>query len=236
MNKIILTTGAGQGLGLCITKQHLQSGDVVYALDRQLTDELKALQAQYTTLHIMHCDLASDESVKSALCEITKAQTYINIIYNVAGIFMFDQRGGITDTDMEKCMIMYNVNALGCMRLCKEAWPLINSDTVVMIISSESGSLGAARRTGEYGYGMSKAALNMGAKLLSNELWHIGARVMCIHPGWMRTSMGGDGAMKSDKSVSPEQSAKDIIQIALDIDSIPRDQMYMTHEGIILPW
>jgi hypothetical protein len=48
--------------------------------------------------------------------------------------------------------------------------------------------------------------------------------------------MGGEAAFKSNRSVSPDESAADIVNIVLNIDNIPRDQMYMTHTGELLPW
>jgi NAD(P)-dependent dehydrogenase (short-subunit alcohol dehydrogenase family) len=83
---------------------------------------------------------------------------------------------------------------------------------------------------------MSKAAVNMLGNLLSNELWEKEARVLMFHPGWLRTAMGGDRAKSSPFSVEPEESASDIIKCTENIDKIPRDQMYMTHRGDILPW
>jgi hypothetical protein len=48
--------------------------------------------------------------------------------------------------------------------------------------------------------------------------------------------MGGPAAQKSSASISPEESARDIVDIALRIDEIPRDQMYMKHTGELMPW
>ena len=105
-----------------------------------------------------------------------------------------------------------------------------------MNISSEAGSIGGSRRRQEYCYCMSKAAMNMGAKILSNELWKRSARVISIHPGWVRTAMGGPDSFASKYSVSPDESAANIVNIAVNIDDVPRDQMYMSHTGDILPW
>jgi NAD(P)-dependent dehydrogenase (short-subunit alcohol dehydrogenase family) len=236
MNKVIDVTCAGRGLGFCVVKKHLELGDTIYAYDYEITGDLKVLSESNKALKYYLCDISSDKDVVEATKEILGAEKKVDIIYNVAGIFLEEQRVGLAKTDMDTCMRMYNINALGALRICKALWTLIQKDSVVVNISSESGSVGAARRKQEYGYGMSKAAMNMGAKLLSNELWDIGARVMNFHPGWMRTAMGGDAAFKSSKSVSPQESAENIIGIIMDINNIPRDQMYMTHTGDILPW
>jgi NAD(P)-dependent dehydrogenase (short-subunit alcohol dehydrogenase family) len=236
MKKIIVVTGAGRGLGYSLVKQHLKRGDVIYAFCRHITDSVKSFSANHKMLKLYQCDISSDKEVAESMKYIRAQEKKVDIIYNVAGIFKFEGKVGLAETDMDLCLLMYNINALGAMRICKNLWPLLQKDTVVMNISSESGSIGAARRTQEYGYGMSKAAMNMGAKLLSNELWKKKARVMNIHPGWLRTEMGGPDAFKSNKSVSPDESAENIVNIALHIDKIPRDQMFMHHTGEILPW
>jgi NAD(P)-dependent dehydrogenase (short-subunit alcohol dehydrogenase family) len=236
MNKVIVVTGAGRGLGHSVVKRHLELQDTIYAFDYQITDALKALAESHKTLKIYRCDISSDKDVVESTKGILQAEKRVDIIYNVAGIFKFEGRVGLAETDMDLCLLMYNINALGAMRICKSLWPLLQKGSLVMNVSSESGSIGAARRTQEYGYGMSKAAMNMGAKLLSNELWTKEARVMNIHPGWLRTEMGGPDAFKSDRSVSPDESAENIVNIALHIDKIPRDQMFMQHTGEILPW
>ncbi|MDR0451499.1 MAG: SDR family oxidoreductase, partial [Treponema sp.] len=159
-----------------------------------------------------------------------------DIIYSVAGIFAYHDDKGLAATDSETCIQYYNVNTLGTLRLGREIWPLIGKGTLVAIVSSEAGSIGAARRRAEYAYCMSKAAVNMLGKLLSNELWEKEARVVMFHPGWLRTKMGGDRAKRSDSSIEPDESADHLVTIALDIDKVPRDHLYMTHQGELLPW
>ncbi|MDR2740579.1 MAG: SDR family NAD(P)-dependent oxidoreductase [Treponema sp.] len=236
MDKIVVVTGVGRGLGHCIAKKHLLLGDVVYGFEFQITDELKKLQSENPKLHISQCDLGDDGSVKNAVKELLASEKRVDIVYSVAGIFAYYDDKGLAVTDSETCIKFYNVNALGTLRLGREIWPLIGKGTVVAIISSEAGSIAATRRKAEYAYCMSKAAVNMLGKLLSNELWEKDARVIMFHPGWLRTKMGGTRAKQSSASIEPEESADDIVHIALDIDKRPRDQLYMTHRGDILPW
>jgi NAD(P)-dependent dehydrogenase (short-subunit alcohol dehydrogenase family) len=236
MTKTIIVTGAGRGLGYNIVLRHLEMKDYIYAFDYQITDKLKQLAEDTGLLKIYDCDVASTESVTGAMKDVLQAGKRIDILYNVAGIYHFEDKVGLAETDLDRCISMYNVNAVGALRVCKAVWPLLQSGTSIINISSEAASIGACYREQEYAYCMSKAALNMGAKIFSNELAKRSVRVMNLHPGWMRTVMGGVDAFKSDASVSPEESAEHIVGIALDINSIPKDQMFMQHTREPLPW
>lgn len=236
MDRTVIITGAAGGLGINIVKQHLNMKDNIYAMDCKITDELKTLADTSEGLKIYSCDIGSTQSVAEAVRDVLAAGRKLDIIYNVAAIYRHEDKVGLENTDLDAGIQMININALGALRVCRAVWPLIQEGTLVVNISSEAGSIGASRRKQEYCYCMSKAALNMGAKILSNELWERSARVISFHPGWMRTAMGGPGALASKYSVSPEESAANIVNIVLNIDEVPRDQMFMTHTGDILPW
>lgn len=236
MGRNIVITGAGRGLGYSIAAKHADMNDNVFALARQRTEELDKLAASAGNVRILICDISSTQSVDEAAKEILSEGRQIDILYNVAGVYNPEDRVGLAGTDLDACMQMYNINAVGAMRVCKALLPLIQKGSLVVNVSSEAGSIGAARRKQEYSYCMSKAALNMGTKILSNELWDRSARIIAIHPGWVRTRMGGPESFKSKYSVSPEESADGIIDIALNIGSIPQDQLFMKHSGEIMPW
>lgn len=79
----------------------------------------------------------------------------------------------------------------------------------------------------------------MACAILRRHFEEIGqnTRVICLHPGWLRTSMGGPEAFKNpDRSVSPEDSAAGIIGIAMDIENIPADQNYMDYKRELYTW
>ncbi|HEX2947882.1 MAG TPA: SDR family NAD(P)-dependent oxidoreductase [Clostridia bacterium] len=236
MSRNIVITGAGRGLGYSITQKHVDMDDKVYALTRQMTDELEKLAGLSKNLKVLICDIGSTPSVEAAAREILSEGRQIDILYNVAAVYNHEDKVGLAETDLDACMQMYGINAVGALRVCKALLPLIQKGSLVANISSEAGSIGAARRKQEYSYCMSKAALNMGTKLLSNELWDCSARVIAIHPGWVRTRMGGPESFKSKYSVSPEESADGIINIALNIGSIPQDRMFMQYNGEIIQW
>ena len=151
MNKRILITGAGKGLGYAVTQKHLVAGDRVYALEYQITDPLLQLEEQFSSLTVKKCDLANTEQVQDALQDLLCRKESVDIIYNIAGIFFESDRVPLEETDIERCLLLYNVNALGPLRVMKYTVPLLKSGTVVMNVTSESGSVPDCRRMADYG-------------------------------------------------------------------------------------
>lgn len=212
--KNIVVTGAGKGLGLEMTKLHLDKGDRVIAITHTITEELKSLKGDIV---IFTCELTREEDIAGIF---NKFEDKINILYNIAGLYYEDQRGGVSDTDMDKALKMYQVNAMAPLCVLKYAKKLLSDDAIVVNVSSEAGSITACGRDSEYGYCMSKAALNMASKMFSNEIKDTDIKVFCYHPGWMRTQMGGERAAASEFSISAKESADRLIELVKNIRSM----------------
>ena len=236
MRQSILITGSGKGLGFCVTKKHLERGDTVYALEYQITDQLRELMKTFPSLTVRQCDLGKTGETEQAMQDIRSSRTPVDILYNIAGIFFESERVPLEQTDMERCAVLYNVNTLGPLRVMKLSLPLLHAGSVVMNVTSEAGSVTDCQRTGEYGYSMSKAALNMASKTFSNQLKGKDIRVFCYHPGWMKTDMGGEGALLSPTSLTPEEAADAIMDITLHPEKIPADVMYLDYQKNPLNW
>lgn len=76
---------------------------------------------------------------------------------------------------------------------------------------------------------MSKAAMNMQTTMLDRGLKSRGFNVISIHPGWVRTDMGGKNA-----ALDPRESAEGMYRI-IDTasESTPR---FLQHHGKPYPW
>lgn len=77
---------------------------------------------------------------------------------------------------------------------------------------------------------MSKAALNMQSKILQNYLKPRGFKILAVHPGWMKTDMGGVEA-----DIHPDEAAEGIFNLAVK-NWDPDDAIYMDYRGQPLPW
>ncbi|MDR2547071.1 MAG: SDR family NAD(P)-dependent oxidoreductase [Lachnospiraceae bacterium] len=236
MDQSVIVTGAGRGLGFSLVKQHCQRGDRVYAYEVEITDELREYARTNAKLHIYQCDLAQTASVEAAVVDMLAKEVKIDFLYNNAGVFHFSGRCGLAETDIDAGLIMYEVNAAGLLRMCKAAIPKLGDGSIVVNITSESGSIGDCYRDCEYIYGMSKAAANIASMILYNEVKERGTRVICFHPGWLRSPMGGENAAVSPYSVSTDESAANIVGYAINPDTIPEGVFFMEHTGKPLPW
>lgn len=236
MAKNVVVTGAGKGLGYSIAKRHLEFGDAVYVLEYSITDALKELGQKYNNLTIKECNLGSDESVKNAMEALINSKVPVDLVYNVAGVHFPGDRVPLEETDFDQCITLYNINAIGPLRVLAQVVKNLHSGSVIMNITSESGSVADCTRPFEYGYNMSKSAANMGSKTFSNQMKDAGVRVFCIHPGWLKTDMGGEEAKQSPTAITADESAEAITGIALDAENIPKNIMYLDYRRTPLNW
>jgi NAD(P)-dependent dehydrogenase (short-subunit alcohol dehydrogenase family) len=111
--------------------------------------------------------------------------------------------------DYAEMQRLYDVNALGALRVVEAFLPLIDRSALrrLCFVSSEAGSIGAAERTSWYGYCMSKAALNMATRLLFNQLRPEGYTFRVYHPGWVRSYIRGGDTKNDAADLEPDEAA-----------------------------
>lgn len=198
----ILITGGNRGLGSALVKVALEEGNDVIATYRKDQGELENYNSD--KLLLMKCDVSDEKSVVE-LSERIKEEGSLDVIVNNAGIHI-EREAGVKDLDLEAVAFVLEVNALGPVRVVKHLLDTLLEGNMkkILNISSEAGSLKHSYAT-DYPYGMSKVALNMFGEKLHHELKDQGVEVYSVHPGWMRTDMGGKEA-----HLSPEASARTI--------------------------
>lgn len=222
-----LITGANRGLGFYLAEAALKKGHRVYATKRSSEGELAALKEQYSDqLRIITLDVQDEATIKQAAEQMKQNQETLDVIINNAAI-LNEREKTIEELDIEASAVALDINVLGPMRIVKHFLPLIKKrDTASIVnISSDAGSLTNAY-AGDYPYGISKAALNMFSEKLQAYLNEEGVQIFSIHPGWMRTDMGGEAA-----ALDPAESAEKIIRLALREKRIESQFTYMDRDG-----
>lgn len=232
----VFISGADKGLGLSLVRQFLRAGFHVFAglYEPPWPASSDMQQAFPDTLTGVALDVAKMDSIHQAVQRVAEHTSALDILINNAGVHLESQRTPLEDLDLADGHLERTlaVNALGPLRLTQQFYPLLcqGSRKLLLNISSEAGSIGACGRDREFAYCMSKAALNMQAKLLQNYLGPQGFKVLAIHPGWMRTDMGGREA-----DITPEQAADGIFALALRCWQTS-DPIYLDYQGQALNW
>lgn len=234
MDKNVFVTGADRGLGIGLCAGLLEGGWQVFA-GQYLTEwpELTALANKYPqSLHLVPLDVRSMESVRAAAEAVKTQVDHLDVLINNAGVNSESIYSTIREPqDYDEMHRLYDVNALGPLRVVEAFLPLLDRGTSkrLCFVSSEAGSIGASERTSWFGYCMSKAALNMGIKILFNALQSEDYTFRVYHPGWVRSYMHGKKMMEAD--LEPDEAAAYAIPLLLN-DRMDEDRLVMVdYEG-----
>ena len=184
-----VVTGANRGIGLALAGALAADGHTVIATARrpEAADDLAALDVRVEPL-----DVADGASV--ARFAQTLEGVGVDALVNNAGIGHDHRELGALDYDeLER---FFRVNTLGALRVTEALLPGLRARDrrLVVNVTSKMGSMADNTSGSHYGYRPSKAALNMVTVSLALDL--AGERFTCValHPGWVRTDMGGTSA------------------------------------------
>ncbi|MCL1846332.1 MAG: SDR family NAD(P)-dependent oxidoreductase [Defluviitaleaceae bacterium] len=214
--KSVFITGADRGLGLSLCKEFLSRDWQVFAV-KFMEDYffLEELREKNSNLHIVRVDLGREESIFAAADEVAKNTDVVDmLISNAALMNKVECKLYDAPMDLDAPWNSFNVNALGPLRLTRAFLPLMRGgERRLCYVSSEVSciNLMKTRFIDDFPYPMSKAAMNMGVRLLHNELFPQGYTFRLFHPGWMKFreqngELAKDG--KYDPDVIGEIAAK----------------------------
>ncbi|ADL00339.1 SDR family NAD(P)-dependent oxidoreductase [Brevundimonas subvibrioides] len=200
MTQTILIVGASRGLGLGLVAEHLKRGFDVIATVRKTGDEpaLKALPGS-DRLTIHHLDVTSDADIARLAAALPDP---IDVVFINAGISGPKSVVAATADELNAAM---QANVFGPIRLAHALADRVREQTgVLALMSSIMGSIAENTSGGMEVYRATKTAQNSFAR----SLWlgsprARGVTVLSVHPGWVKTDMGGAGAdIDVDTSVS----------------------------------
>jgi NAD(P)-dependent dehydrogenase (short-subunit alcohol dehydrogenase family) len=232
-----LVTGANRGIGLAFVQQLLARGDRVVATCRHpgKAPALNSLAGEYPGhLHVLPLDVADARSRAELVRELPLVHSdavqkpSIDLLINNAGVLHSGERfGALTDAHLEDS---FRINASGPLLLTQALAPMLADGARVANISSQLGSIANTARFGTPSYNVSKAAQNMATVLLAHALRDRGIKVVALHPGWVQTDMGGDGAQ-----ITTDASVSGLLRV---IDGLSADDSgrFLDWRGEALPW
>ena len=229
----ILITGSNRGLGLEWVRQYLDLGWRVYATCRHphQAQDLKCLQQTHNALSIHQLDITHPEDVRRITQELSDIK--LDILVNNAGVY-FEQWGKdkLGRIDYVAWLETLKVNTLGAIRVTEALRKQLarGDKRLVITITSHMGSLEDIQSSNDYAYRSSKAALNAVMKGLAYELAESGIGILLVHPGWVRTRMGGSSA-----PLSTQESVTDMRKLVDQFKPTDSGQFYR-HDGVIIPW
>lgn len=211
MHKNALVTGADRGLGLAFCQLLLEQNWEVFAGQYMPGwPELGALQIQHPeTLHIVPLDVTSIKSARTAADQVALKANHIDLLINNAGVNTTTKERKIDQPqDYDEFHRLYNINAVGSIRVVEAFLPLMDRGTYkrLCFVSSEASSIERCYRESWYAYTMSKAALNRGVRVMFNHLRPEGYTFRLYNPGWVQSYIGGFKNTEAD--LTPQESAQ----------------------------
>jgi NAD(P)-dependent dehydrogenase (short-subunit alcohol dehydrogenase family) len=221
-SETICITGANRGIGLALAERFAQAGHRVVGTCRPGSDA-HALREAVGPSGGAVCPLdVTEPDAPERLAEAFEDRPLDLLIHN-AGVFG-GARQGLHDLDVPAWREAFEVNAIAPFRLTAALLPALrrSSRPRVVALSSQMAAL-SRKSTGNHAYRSSKAALNKVMQVLAEELRDDGIVVCPVHPGWVRTDMGGPSA-----ELGVEECARGLFELA--------SMLTLEHSGRFWTW
>ncbi len=230
-NSTILITGANRGIGLELARQFSEDGWQVLACCRSPEDagDLKVLAAEYPAVEMFLLDVTNYDQL-AALSSQLKDRP-IDILLSNAGIY--GPRGvSFGEVDAVAWRQVLEVNTIAPLMLAQAfiEQVAISRQKLVAMISSKMGSIADNGSGGSYIYRTSKTAVNQVVKSIANDVEGRGISAISLHPGWVRTEMGGpNGEIDVNESVA---GLKQVLTGA----GLAQSGQFFNFDGAVIPW
>ena len=228
-----LITGANRGIGLEFSRQLAEDGWCVLACSRDLekSDALNKLAAEYPERIILYALDVTDHGQIEKLSQ-TLANKPIDLLINNAGVFPDINDRSFGQTDYDSWAHAFLVNTMAPLKMAEEFIAQItqSSRKTIVTITSKMGSVADNGRGGSYIYRSSKSAVNMVIKSIAIDLKSNDIISVLLHPGWVRTDMGGPSGL-----ISVEQSVSGMLSVIREVTSADSGK-FIAYDGQIIPW
>ncbi|MFT6093481.1 MAG: NAD(P)-dependent dehydrogenase (short-subunit alcohol dehydrogenase family) [Pseudohongiellaceae bacterium] len=226
----VLITGTNRGIGLEFVEQFLAQGDKVIASCRNPADQgaLQTLAMNNSSLQLVELDVSSQVSMEALPDRLAGAQ--IDVFVNNAGIY--GPRVGFGELEAGPWAEVFQVNCAAPIILTQLLMENFakGGDKKLVYLTSKMGSIGDNQGGGSHIYRSSKAALNAAVKSLAIDLSDKGFSVALLHPGWVRTDMGGPNGLIDTKT-----SVTGLMEVIAGLKPASSG-CFLNYDGNVIPW
>ena len=240
--KIALITGANKGIGLETARQLGQQNTTVLlgARDsRKGETAAERLRKEGVDAHPIVIDVSDPESIRKAAIQVERDFGRLDILVNNAGVMTDERTKKVSEQSLETWRETFATNLFGLIATTNAFLPLLRKSEAGRIVNLSSilGSIEFHAKPGSPiyeskdtpAYNVSKAAVNAYTVQLAHELKDTKIKVNAAHPGWVKTDMGGEGAV-----MEIEDGAKTSVALAT-LGADGPNGAYL-HMGEPLPW
>lgn len=227
----ILITGCRRGIGLELSQQFAELGWRVYACTRspENSQTLLQLAADHPQVSCHLLDVGKPMQLAALSAEL-RGQP-IDVLLNNAGVYGAGPQS-LDDIDAEDFLETLRINTVAPLQVVRAFLDNVKASErkVIACISSKMGSMADNTSGGSYVYRASKAALNSVVKSLAMDLEEQQITAVALHPGWVRTDMGGPQG-----ELSVEESAALLIKNLCEL-SLKQNGRFIDIDGVTIPW
>ena len=227
---VYFITGGNRGIGYGLTELLAQRPNtLVYATARDpaKADKLQQLAKQHSNVRTVQLDVTSDADHAAAAKRAEAEAGRVDVLIANAGICNGDAWDPTETLSTHKLREHFDVNTLGPVRLFTSFFPLLGRSLLpkFIVLSTTAGSIGYQHNYPPLhvpSYGTSKAAVNF--LTLRIHIEHPNIIALPVTPGWTRTDMGNDGAVKYGLKEAPdtiEQSVRGLLKM---VDEATREK------------
>lgn len=224
----VMITGSNRGIGLEFVRQYAAAGWKVIATCRNPigVGELATVDGD---IEVHGLDVSDPYQIERLTKDLDGVA--IDLLLNSAGIF--GPKGyELADVDYREWMQVMDINVFSPLKISMAFLPHVtmSDQKKIVTVSSKLGSIADNTSGGNTIYRTSKAAVNSVMRGLAAELKDQKISVRMLHPGWVRTDMGGDGA-----DISTQESVQGMRAVIDDLD-LSSTGMFYNYDGNELPW
>lgn len=228
----IFITGANRGIGLELTHHYLKKNYQVYATCRSLgaATQLKAFSQQYPHLHIITLDVSQPTQISQL--SATFANIPIDILINNAGVWG-PKETSFGHIESNAWLEVLKVNTIAPALLAQALLENLQKGSA-KIIANMSSSMGSIEEniSGDCCiYRSSKAALNAVTKTLAIDLKPSGISVLALHPGWVKTDMGGPNAL-----IDVQESVAGLTKVLEEVNLETHSGKFFNYKNEVVHW